>query len=101
MDTSEKIKNGIIRIENEHIVGLGIGNQESIDLKALDEFFGKFTARDVRETLDEIVQRIGSLGLHIYHNREHFPDPTGAISAGLPNDDDLYYTHEVAKLFNP
>lgn len=100
MQTTEKIENGTIRIENGRLVGLGLNGLQSIDLNALDELMKELEPKDISESFNDTIQRIGSLAIHLYKAQDSIPDPSGAIFCGVPDENNLYYIHLVAKFFS-
>jgi len=99
MSVEEKIKNGVIRIENGRLVGLGICDRDTIDITALDELMDNMDAKEIADNFSNIVQRLGSLGLYLYKCGETIPDERGAIMSSVPDEDDLYHLHLVSKFF--
>lgn len=98
-ETLEKIKNGIIRIENGRLIGLGNCDKMSLDLNALDDLMGNISPSELSEVFSDTVHRLGSLGLYLYKAGESVPDPTGALLCGVPDEDALFYIYLVSKLF--
>lgn len=99
MKTTEKIKNGTIRIENGRLLGLGFNGHQSLDLNALDELMEAMTANEISESFADTIQRIGSLAIHLYKSQDSIPDPTGVIMCGVPDESNLYHIYLVSKFF--
>lgn len=100
MQTTEKITNGTIRIENGRLVGLGFNGHQSINLNALDELMEAITPSEISESFADTVQRIGSLAIHLYKAEDSIPDPSGAIMSGVPDENNLYHIYLVSKFFS-
>lgn len=100
MQTTEKIENGTIRIENGRLVGLGLNGLQSIDLNALDELMEAVEPGEITESFADTIQRIGSFAIHLYKAGDSIPDPKGAIYCGVPDENNLYHIHLVAKFFS-
>ncbi len=100
MTTTEKIKNGTIRIENGRLIGLGINGYQSIDLNALDELMEAMEPKDISESFNDIIQRLGSLAICLYKSQDSIPDPTGAIMCGVPDENNMYHIYLVSKFFS-
>ena len=100
METTEKIKNGTIRIENGRLVGLGFSDKQSIDLNALDKLMEAIAPDEIAETFADVVQRLGSLAIYLYKSGDSVPDPTGAIMCGIPDEGELYHIHLVSNFFS-
>lgn len=98
-ETLEKIKAGTIRIENGRIMGLGCTNKESISIDGLEKLIEVITPDDLVDILNEIVQRLGSLGLYLFQAGDSIPDPKGALITYTPSDEDLFYISLISKLF--
>lgn len=99
MDTKEKFEKGIIRIENDRIVGMGSHGNDSISLTELDEFFQWQSAKEAAEDLDDTIMKLGCLGLYLFKEFEEKNDPKKAIYSYTPNEDSVYNLHRIAKLF--
>lgn len=95
----KKIKAGTIRIENGRIMGLGFTNKESISIDGLEKLIEVITPCELADVLNEVVQRLGSLGLYLFQAGDSIPDPKGSLITYTPNDEDLYFISLIAKLF--
>lgn len=98
-ETFKKIEAGTIKIEDGRIVGLGITTKESISIDSLEKLIEAITPGELVDVLNNIVQRLGSLGLYLFQAGDSIPDPKGALITYTPTDEDLFYISLISKLF--
>jgi len=112
--TKEKFENGVIRIENGKLMGLGVGNDASLELDKLDWLLDWFTKSDIANELDETVMLIGSIGSELNRlaaGKNDFKDPNLAkqyhgilhdrISELLPGSSTLFALFRLSSIFKP
>jgi len=100
--TKEKIEKGIIKIKDGQLTGLGIGDDASLNISKLDDLLDAFSKTDLHQALDELVMHFGSIGIIL--NKYGAENPEVAklrdrVSQALPNENDLFLFHSLAKVF--
>ena len=101
MTTEEKITNGVIRIENGSIKGLGCMDNGSFDLQSLEQLFNYADGVGSALAIDEIIMRIGMLPLYLHDGGPAGIDKKRLISDIVdmfPDSDLLYHLSLISKL---
>ncbi|HCY42236.1 MAG TPA: hypothetical protein DHV48_12915 [Prolixibacteraceae bacterium] len=96
-DTASKIKDGIIRVENGQIVGLGYGGANPLDLSVLDTFMGETEKEGGSEALSNTIAGVCQVLAFLAANH---PKVLEEVSPMLPSCEDIYRLNEVLKIFS-
>ncbi|MGQ8336877.1 hypothetical protein ACUNWD_10025 [Sunxiuqinia sp. A32] len=94
---TEKISDGTIKIENGKLIGLGHGN-DSINIKALDDFLFNFSKNEVIRTLSHTITGIGRTISYLAIDHSELLD--SHVNFMLPEEHHLYKLNEILNLFN-
>lgn len=99
--TLEKITAGTIRIENGKLTGLGICNNDTIDVESFDQLLNDVNKADMVEVLSNTISGIGQVLAYFATNSAKYPDVLEEIiSPMLPTSNEIYNLNLIRKVFS-
>lgn len=98
METTEKIKNGTIRIENGKLIGLGHSENATLDIESLDALLKALDKGDIINSLSNTISGIGrSVAYLIRFNFDESESEMfdNVVRNFMPGEEELYCLNEL------